>query len=272
MNTAELVLEYVKALAWPVVIGGAILLFRKQIAAKIKDLRGVSTPLGDATFDGEAKALEAKTERAAAHQEAITAITATTEREATKTADSEAATEARAELSDEALVRALQSPQPSDTDWEREQRRFLAVSAAVAVLNEGPDFTTARDVATASPNSAVMVAYAELERVLRAAWTATQMSAAEPPANLGTLVRSLSPTDDRAEFVEIAREIAELRNRVVHGAGDVTVLGALDFIAACERMAEVQSSKARSKLLHPSRSALYAGWIRRHSGTGTSSD
>jgi len=49
-----------------VVVGGAVFAFRRQIAAKIGDLKDATTPVGAASFfDREAKAVEATAERAA---------------------------------------------------------------------------------------------------------------------------------------------------------------------------------------------------------------
>jgi hypothetical protein len=46
MDFWEYLLEYLKVLAWPVVVSVALVTFRKQIGEKIKSLRELDTPLG----------------------------------------------------------------------------------------------------------------------------------------------------------------------------------------------------------------------------------
>jgi hypothetical protein len=242
MEWAELVLEYVKALAWPLVVGGAVFIFRRQIAAKIGDLREATTPVGGASFfDREAKELEEKAERAAERQEA--------EEETTKHAASE----------------PPQSPSVPDETRETlaKLETFTALSAAWSQLNARPDFDVALTVAATSPPAAVMLAYSDVEKAARAAWTVARMSPPSPGDNVPRIVAALTEGGGLdADFRHVARNLAHLRNRVTHGAPDaaVSTSGALDFIAACESLANALTGNALSKLRHPSRSRVVTEW------------
>lgn len=260
MDIAKLVLEYVQALAWPLVIGGSIYAFRQQIAAKLKDLTDVSTPLGGAKFDREAKEIEEKADRAAARQDAKSAPSS---EPGPSSAPNESPGDSD-ELTDEQKADQHASLEAGQRAWESDQRAFWAVSAAAAELVEPPTFDTALEVAATSPSAAVMLAYSELEQVARAAWTISRMGAESPPRSMAAMVTSLTHAELDEEFVQVARELAELRNRVAHGAGDVSTTGALDFIAACERLAHPLGRQAISKLRHPSRASLLHEWAQRY--------
>ena len=305
MQWAELVLEYVEALAWPVVVGGALFAFRVQIASKIKDLTGVRTAIGEAKFDREAKELEEKVDRAAARQEDRLPVAGPQpgpepggpepggpepggpepggpepggpepsgpepsgpepsgpepsgpEPSGPEPGPSEPSDHEDDPLSDEELTAAFEQDLAAREAWDSDFRTFQAVSRAREQLTTPPDFGTARDVATSSPNAAVMLAYAEVEKVARAAWTVAHMESSTPRTGMTTLVREVIPD---AEFTQITRELSELRNRVAHGAGDVSTTGAFDFIAACERSSEVLVDNSLSRLRHPSRSQVLRRW------------
>ena len=260
MDTAELVLEYIKVLAWPVVVGGALLAFRSQIAAKLKDLSRVSTPIGDADF--EAKKLEEKADAAIARQDAQTPPPEPGPEPGPgpKTGPDGGTGEGTGGGGSKQTEPPREPEVESSPDRGRDdaaqltmdRARFIALTEAAQVLANPPDFEVALDVASTSPNAAVMFAYTELEKVARAAWTVDRMEPAAARLNLPIMVRDLSDGLD-PEFPAIARNLAELRNRVVHGGAEMSANGALDFIATCDRLAEVLSRQARSKLRHPSR-------------------
>lgn len=196
-----------KALAWPLVVGAAVYTFRGQIAAKIGDLKETNTPVGGASFfDREARELEEKAADAAERQEDATATSSVSGTTPTTGADGAAPTDGR----DEARRRR-----------EAIQRRidkvefFRALSTAAAQLTAPPDFTAAGSIAATSPPAAVMLAYTELEKVAKAAWTVSRMEAPRPSLNVPFIVRELSHGGGlEAEFAALSRELADLRNRL----------------------------------------------------------
>lgn len=289
MEWAELVLEYVEALAWPVVFGGAVVLFRAQIAAKIKDLTEVSTPLGGGKFDADAKGIEAKAERAAARQDALAQPepapgdgpddgTGTADRDSgagPKPTPTQPPVESPTEpvqVPDDVDVPELTAEQIAGAHAQSAAERlramdelaFLELAGATEQMIFPPDFGTAREVSAVSPNAGIMLAYSEVEKVARAAWTIDRMEPSTRPRGLSSMVASLTRTGLDPEFEQVARELSDLRNGVAHRAGEVSTTGALDYIAACDRLTEALVLNAVSKLRHPSRSdvtqRLY-GWF-----------
>lgn len=270
MDKAELVLEYIKVLAWPAVIGGALIAFRVQIGAKIESLSRVSTPIGDADFDREAKALEQQADAAAARQDAQRPPEPPepgpdTElgggpKQPTPPSQPPATAEAPENPLSTEEPEAHQEPVPEPSAVE-DAIALRAVVTAAELLNNRPDFETALEVSGTSPNAAVMLAYTELEKIARAAWTADRMEPAPPRLTVPQIVGDLGGTLD-PEFPRIARNLSELRNRVTHGDTEVSTNGALDFIVACERLADVLGGKSWSKLRHPSRAGVLQQWER----------
>lgn len=280
MEWAELVLEYVKALAWPVVVGGSVFIFRQQIAAKIKDLTEVNTPLGGGKFDADAKGIEAKAERAAARQDAQALPEAGPDAgpddgpgkdqgsepgpgsgptpPATAPPGEPEPVPGAADVSEPTAEQIAEAQAHSAAGRRRamEDLAFLELAGATEQMIFPPDYGTAREVSAVSPNAAIMLAYSEVEKVARAAWTIDRMEPATRPRTLAVMVASLTRTGLDPEFAQIARELSDLRNGVAHRAGEVSTTGALDYIAACERLTEALVFNAVSKLRHPSRSDL----------------
>lgn len=254
MEWAELVLEYVNALAWPVVVGGAVWAFRKQIAAKIGDLKEATTPVGGASFfDREAKEIEERADRAAeAQAEADAAMEAEEPQPEPEEATPESPTTQPTEPRDMSHAAEL---------WLRRELRFRDLSTAWFAMTPGPNFTTAKEIATTSPEGAVILAFADVEKVVRAAWT---IDYAEPhrSQDVATMIRDLTRRGLESDFAVVAENLFRLRNRVTHGDATVSTAGALDFIGACERLTDALTSLALSKLRHPSRSTETADWLR----------
>lgn len=262
MDVAELVLEYIRVLAWPIVVAGVLVAFRAQIGGKIASLSRVSTPIGDADFDRDAKDVEELADRAAARQDRqvqpdTESIEDNTEAEHVSSPDEPATSiddgpEAR--TSGTATAGGRHSGDDANSIALRD-RQMAALLLAINAIGSPPDFGIARSVSMQSPSAAIMLAYAELEKVGRAAMTITDMEQPAALRNLTSIVKSLTRTGLEVEFVQVARELTELRNRVTHGgSGDeISRTGALDFVAACERLAEALIGNATSKLRHPSR-------------------
>jgi hypothetical protein len=287
MDVARLVLEYVKALAWPVVVVIAVTAFRRQIAAKIGDLKEASS-LGSKVsfFDRKARALDEEAATAAQRQEvkneeaAIDEADADTGRpDATEGAPSpESPTEPPTEPTPDAEPKTPTGEATADAATLQAQRRkleaierrlerertFRALSEAAADVFSPPDFDQARETVATSPPAAVMLAYSYLEKVTRAAYVVQQMA---PPtnrlaSNVPRMIEELTKTGLASEFVPLVSGLAELRHRLAHGVAGTTVTeaGAFDYVQACERISDALAGTARSKLRHPSRAALVAGW------------
>lgn len=225
--------EYVKALAWPVVVIGLVLFFRTEIRQKIGQLKKADTPVGSAEF----------TQRV-----------------------TEAADDA-AEVAEMAEKRKTKRPSaPSGDEHEPptgvhiesdpgEQRdKVAAIGYAVSLLEEPTDFVEARSILPVSPSAAVMLAYIQLEKVVRGAWVAQELRRPLRPEGVRKMLRDLSEADQ--QLYEVVDELTDLRNRVAHGQGEPSHRDASTFIDACETVAATLVSTARSKLRHPSRSAL----------------
>lgn len=263
MEWAELALQYVEALVWPIVVAVVVYAFREPIAAKIESLTGVRTVIGDAEFERDAKQVEEKVDRAAAREDAKAApppadTTSDASHEASLSVDSDG------RLTEQQEAEIRESSEAQAQAWERERRAFWAVSAAAAELNNPSGFSTARDVAAASPEAAVLLAYEQLEKVARAAVTINDMGSFTPPFSLVAAIERLTNGDPNHDFVEATRALVDLRNRVAHGAGNVSTAGALNYISAGERLAESVSRQALSRLRHPSRSQVLRQWAEWH--------
>lgn len=238
---AELILQYLQVLVWPAMVVVALVMFRRPLSAKIADLKDATTPVGSASFfDQRAKDVG----EAASRLEADTLIP----------------NRASAPL-EGATGRPAQEVEPAGLGAAPE---IAAVIAAVENLSARRDFETARDLVAASPRAAVLLAYADLERVVRAAYVVKHLQPA-PSYPLPRLLQSSeffeSFIHSDPQFLEIARALSDLRNRVAHGSADVSPDGALDYIGGCESLASTIEFKARSIMRHPSRSQVFSDWI-----------
>ena len=260
MEWAELVLKYVDALAWPVVIAGVIWAFRKQIKAKIGDLKDASTPVASASFfDRGAREVEELADRAADRQEAKAAEEPQGEWLAEKEPEDSSP------QAETGLPQTSQQPTQADElstaaqAWLKREMRFRALSGSWLTLTTPPDFSTAKEVAPTSPEAAVLLAYADLEKVVNAAWTVDQMEGGSP-TTVASAIQRLTH-GGLSDFAQVGREIVQLQNSVAHGGATVTTAGALDFIVAIERLSDALIRVAVSKMRHPSRSRIVAQWV-----------
>lgn len=245
MDVAEMVLKFTEALVWPGVIVIAVLVFRNDLRNKLAELTKAETAFGTATFDKRARKLEAKAADVAERQEEMKSE----EFEQPPAADSK------------------QSRKEDKGQQEQPAHRletYRALSSAVAVLNHPPDFGSARTIASTSPEAAVMLAYSELEGAVRSAWIVDRMSTPRRGMSLPTALQDLARNGTTvSEFIPVARELAELRNRVAHGgpAARVSVAGALDFVATCETVSNFLAHISMSRFWHPSRSLVVRDWV-----------
>jgi hypothetical protein len=248
MEIAELVLDYVRALAWPLIVLLLVYLFRSEIADKIKHLSKASTPVGTAEFDSKAAQVEQDAERAAekvVEKDSELPKESTPKPRPTRPPD----TTTREELADEGPA-------------EVSPRSRMALRSALRALIDAPDFGAAEEVVVSAPDAAVILAYRELEAIAQAGWTIEHLD--DPRPRPGSMVlRDLARTDAFSEFAPVVAELSQLRNATAHsrtGAG-VSPVGAKDYIDACRQFATAIHHRAMSKLRHPSRAHLVKEWL-----------
>ncbi|WP_322920375.1 hypothetical protein [Nocardioides renjunii] len=250
MLWARLILDYVKALAWPLVVGLIVYAFREKIADKIGDLKDAKTPIGEASFfDREAREVEAKADRAADRQQEGTPPQSDPQAGAGATSKPSGQAEPR----DPGSADARKQNERHREFVQREADRRMLTRAWVELREMRYD--TAHSIAATAPTAAVMLAYANLERAVRSAWTITKVE--EPKTfSITRLVKDLTETGLDAEFWAVSRSLMNLRNKVAHEGAEVSVIGSFDFIGACERLTAALEANATSKLMHPSRNHL----------------
>lgn len=272
MSTVEwatLGLGYLQALVWPGVGLTAVLLFRREIAAKIQNLHQAKGPGVEASFfEVKANAVETKAELAAKRDEAKAASAVT--QEGTATADGQVAPK------DEEPATTPSKPTVSSANASRRAReeahrrleeanRFPRVAEALEVLSSPPEYSAALAVAEVSPTAGVLTAYASLERVARAALTMDSLGLPSRRVSLSLrqIVKYLTGRGLESEFADVADGLAELRNDVAHGSthrADPSHAGAFDFIGACERLSNALVALSLSKWRHPSRASFVREW------------
>ncbi|WP_432477193.1 hypothetical protein [Nocardioides sp. GXQ0305] len=237
MEIAQLVLDYLKVLIWPVLVGAIVFGFREQIRERIEALKEAKTPIAQATFfEKQAQGVQAKAEHAALSS-------ASTGQE-----EPDAPAEEGPPSSD-ASGREAQKLEPRTVTAPREH--WFAVAAGTVL--EGADFSAAREIIPVDPDAAVMLAFREVEKVARAATVIGDMEPLSRPETLRQLTRRMAGSLG-SELVGVAEELSQLRNSVTHGQDTVTPNGAVSFVAACEELARAIASTGASKLRHPSRS------------------
>lgn len=293
MEVAELMLAFVKELAWPIVVGGAVFAFRRQIAAKIGALKEATTPIGGASFfDREAGEVSRQATEAAERQLAADRSPSTTPpkpipappsedpaggasprdgelAESRPISPSSGSTEPPATDNAESAPEAGEDPEVRkkvDAAVDRRMDRlqlYNALASAVPYLTAPPDFSVAKEIATTSPQAAVMLAYSDVEKVARSAWIVAHQEEPKRFLNMRTIVRDLNELSLDDAFVELAADITSLRNAVSHGMAEseVSISGALNFIDACESLSTAMTHLAMSMMRHPSRSKEMLDWV-----------
>jgi hypothetical protein len=235
VTTAELVLEYVKTLTWPAVVIAATVTFRSPIAKKIGGLKSLDAAGVKTTFESEAEALESKADEIATQVE--TATYASAARRDAKQAET-------------AQPRQMAENYPPLESETAKAVQIALARRAIENLDEARNFDTARRLATVDPNAAVMAAYRQLEQGTRSA-SGLLGYQIDVRAQGSTLLIDALGLD--AELREVVRELRRLRNAVTHAVEDVTIAGALAYVAATERVMQVVVGKVLSRLRHPSR-------------------
>jgi len=249
VDVARLILEYLRVLAWPAVIAGAVWAFKGPIASKIESLKEAATPLVTASFfDNRAREVEERAEDVA--RDAVLSGNSETE--------DPTLARPRVLVSPEA---GLDAPQErGDLDLDDLQWLTLAY-AEVAKTNR---FDGARLVAQGDSDTAVVLAWRELGQVARAALEIEEMR----PDSAAGLFEALKRLRFGSDFVATAQELNQLHYLIYRGKDSVSPRGAADFIDACDHLARALSSSALASLRHPSRSKILAAWLGTLSASG----
>ncbi|MFF2655567.1 hypothetical protein [Streptomyces sp. NPDC058045] len=248
MDVAELVLEYVKALAWPLVAVGLGLLFRNQLASVIDRVSRVETPAGSVEFAAEARATRRVAEelteaaeerrRAAALQDPPATIPPPQSQTPSWPSPSPARTEYEGVRLADAERVAVEGPtgavgQGGGSDGGA---RGLPVGWSV-----GPfavvygKLQEAAWLAGDDPREAVRVAAIGLVGGLdQIRWTSPRSLLPTPiPVSPLELVESLADLGVPPEIIALLRELMRLRHKFLRDRGAVTVPAARDFVASC---------------------------------------
>ena len=245
VTTAELVLEYVKALTWPAVVVAATITFRRPISKKIERLKTLDAAGVETTFESEAEAVESKADAKAAQVEAANdEVAARLE----ATGDAEAPLETKQVGPGRAHHLTLDEP-----GWSESTRAVQEVLAkrATESLNEARNFDTARRLASVDPNAAVMAASRRFEQGIRAAYGLMDRQSDNRTQDTANILVALGLDE---ELQDLVRDIRRLRSAVALMVEDVTVNGAMAYIAATERAMAAVLGTVLSQLRPPSRS------------------
>ncbi|MQW78183.1 hypothetical protein GHK92_20150 [Nocardioides sp. dk4132] len=234
MDVAQLVLDYLKALAWPLIVGFAVYHFREPIRDKISSLENAKTPLGEASFYRDVHSVE---ERAGEIAEQLAA------KDEPASVNLNGGTPSVAGSSSSVSPPATMTPIAPESAW---------LASALGTVLEGYDLSSVRDLVQLDPNAAVIMSLRELEKLTKAVVVISDMEPLQRPLSLQPLLERLRGKL-AAEYISIARDLARLRNRVAHGDEDVNASAALSFVHACEPLGEAITSLGQSMARHPSR-------------------
>lgn len=257
MPVPELVLAYIEVLRWPVVVGAVVVGFRKQIASKISSLKHAKTAVAEASFfEQGAQAAETKAGEATERQPSALLpehppVDTDGERPDDRVNVSPPADHQDADAQPPPEEGYVTTPPSGDYQASDDHRYAKIVASALETMQQAEDFELARKVALSDPNAAVMSAYRQLEYGMRAVSDALEMQLARGSVVVH-VAQDLGALDP--EFIDVAREVTQLRNSVTHATTEVSLPAALSYIAACERLFGAVYRVTVSKLRHPSRS------------------
>lgn len=238
VSTAVLVLEYVKTLTWPALVGAGMVMFKGPISSKIRGLKTFDAGAVKTTFETDASALESKAAEVAAQVEASTEPETPALDEPKPTAEEESSSATEVTFDDSRMVSTT--------------KRAVAVALARRSLDElqgARDFSVVHELASVHPNAAVMIAYRQFEQAARAAGGLLGLDVGRRVQAASRVVGQLGLDQ---ELTDVVRELQRLRNAVTHSVEDVTVAGAESYVAAAEEVTSAVVSITLSRLRHPS--------------------
>ncbi|WP_157557783.1 hypothetical protein [Intrasporangium oryzae] len=205
MAVAELALQYFQTLAWPIVVAGSLVYFRKPISEKLAGLQSFRVPGAEAAF--ERAAAETATEAAEAAREDDDSDDAPTS-------------------SDE---RQASPPEGHDERGESIRRERVVQRAVLALLSTA--FATAAD----DPRRGILLGYDALANAAQIAADDFGLSSQEGFRRtvIGLLPYGLAP-----RWVSVATSLTNLYNQVNHGEVETpSVSSAVSFLSAAQPLA-----------------------------------
>ncbi|MDT0413712.1 MULTISPECIES: hypothetical protein [Streptomyces] len=225
MKVAELVLQYVRTLVWPVVTVAVIWVWRERVGDAIGRLSRIETPAGSVEFQNEAERLRLRAEGAA--EEVLQPSGAAPSPE--QRPKPEPRPEPRPEPSTEPHPKPEPESQAQEPPGEAVRRRLSLLWDGI----DQPD-----EVIYRSPTGAILSAWNALQTMAEDVLT---LYPSVQPRRLGArrvspveLVHMLAAAGLDREWLDVMQELRRLRNSTVHGAVVVTPRAARDFVKSCK--------------------------------------
>ncbi|MFD9504761.1 hypothetical protein [Streptomyces sp. NPDC060035] len=252
VEIAKLVLEYVKALAWPVFAAVLLWVMRAQLRHAIGRLTRVETPAGSAEFAAAAADVLDDAEELALSTASGPNALSVVPRPAPSSDAAGSGVEPEADSGPD------QEPRTDDQASEDRRLRQTVLEGLESMPYRldapgfessvpGKRFRKAMHTASATPRAAVIDAWGALEmcfqEVMWARGIETEGQDAPfvgPTRRRLMAIQALGLSDDA---MDVYARLRQLRNRAVHDGEEVTVAAAEDFVRSCRTMAiELQRS------------------------------
>jgi hypothetical protein len=225
MNGWQIVLEYLRVLAWPLVVIFLLWRFKAQMGRLLDRLVSLKTPIGTAEFDRQARELSMEAQEAALEE--VQFEQSPRDGEPKAASDASPSEQAAADMDD----------RPDETQSVGASPRQSGLPAYALRALTADEFQVYRDVAAADPATAVTGAWRRIEQFAHVALRA--FGQVERWSTSTTMLKQLQEVGLGAHFLRVADELRRLRNSVAHGGTvEITPAGALDYIDAAERLAD----------------------------------
>ncbi|MFI2782591.1 hypothetical protein [Streptomyces sp. ALB3] len=246
MEIAKLVLEFVKALAWPVFAAALLWVVRAQLRDVVGRLTRVETPAGSAEFAAAAADVLDDAEELALSTAGGPDPVAVVPRPALPT-EAEGS-----RVEPEADAEAEQEPSTDDQVWEEQRlrQRVWEVLESMPYLLDPPDFESsvsgkrfrkAMHTAAVAPRAAVIRAWEALETSFQEVmWARGIETEGQDAPFVGPTRRRLLAIEALGlsrDALDVYARLRKLRNRAVHTGEEVTVAAAEDFVRSCRTIA-----------------------------------
>ncbi|MFD5027031.1 hypothetical protein [Streptomyces sp. NPDC058373] len=223
METAELVLKYVRALAWPFVALVLIWCLRRHLAGAVARLSRVDTPAGSLEFAHEAQV----TQEVAAELDAEDAGLEVTD---------DVTEEAQSAPPREEIVEATEEPDPASDQRRREAVRDLAYAKGqLAKL-----LRAAQDTATPVERALVVSrGWHLVENAVKATWLATREDHAASESDVmdvSNAMKRLERVGISPTAVRLVRYLEHLHGRVARSLIEPNRNAAVQYVRNCHSL------------------------------------